>query len=116
MAWLRADMDDQDKSLVSMLWCVVCQQYQTRICGFKNFSRTWIDGSSNHKTSNITDHANSNPHKAAMMYFGKVQAKSRNEPITSYSPIVRRLLSSSMDPAVREQVKKKFDISFVLAK
>jgi len=25
MAWLRAEMDDQDKSLVSMLWCV-CQK------------------------------------------------------------------------------------------
>ena len=116
LAWLRADMDAQDKSLVSMLWCVVCRQYQTRICRFKNFSRAWINGSSNHKTSNITDHVNSDPHKAAMMYFRKDQAKSRNEPITSYSPIARSLLSSSIDPAVREQVKKKFDISFVLAK
>ena len=50
-----------------------------------------------------------------MMYFRKDQAKSRNEGITSYSPIARSLLSSSMDPAVRERVKKKFDISFVLA-
>ena len=115
MAWLRADTDDQDKSLVSTLWCVVCRKYETKICGHKNFSRAWIDGSSNHKTSNITDHATSEPHKSAMMYLRKEQAKSRNEPLTSYSPIARSLLSS-MDPAVRERVKKKFEISFVLAK
>ena len=114
MTWLH---DGQDKSLVSTLWCAICRQYETRICGHKNFSQAWIDGSSNHKTSNITDHANSEPHKAAMMYFRKDQAKSRNEPVTSYSPIAHSLLSSaSMVPAVRERIKKKFDISFVVAK
>ena len=54
MGLLRAEMDDQEKSLVSMLWCVVCRQYENKICGIKNFSRVWIEGSSNHKTSNIT--------------------------------------------------------------
>ena len=68
------------------------------------------------KTSNITDHANSVQHKSAMMYLHKDQAKSRNEPITSYSPIAQSLLSLPIDPAVRERVEKKFDISFVLAK
>ena len=50
------------------------------------------------------------------MYCREGQAKSRNEAITSYSPITCSLLWSSMDSAVREQVKKKYDISFVLAK
>ena len=63
--------------------------------------------------SNITNHAKSKPHKTAMMYmyFHRDQAKSRNMPITSYSPVAHSILSSSMDPAVREQVKKTFDIS-----
>jgi len=38
-----------------MLWCAVCKQYESRIEGLKNFSRAWIDGSTNHKTSNIVD-------------------------------------------------------------
>ena len=67
MAWLRAEVDNQDKSLVSALWCVVHRQYETRLCRLKNFSKAWIDGSSNHKMSNITDHTNSEPHKMAMM-------------------------------------------------
>ena len=65
---LHAEMDDQGKSLVSTLWCVVCRQYETRICGPKNF-RAWTNSSSDHKTSNITDHANSEPHDTAMMYL-----------------------------------------------
>ena len=75
MAWLCADIDDQDKAIVSTLWCVVCRKDETRICGLKNFSRAWIDGSSSHKTSNITNHANSEQHKSAMMYLHKDQAK-----------------------------------------
>ena len=67
MVWLRGEMDDHDKTLVSMLWCVVCRQYEMSINGLKNFSRAWIDGSSNHKTSKITDYAKSEPHKAAMI-------------------------------------------------
>jgi len=39
MAWLRAEIDDQDKSLVSKVWCIDCRQYETRMCGLKNFSR-----------------------------------------------------------------------------
>lgn len=116
MAWLRADMDTQDKSLVSTLWCVVCRRYESQLNGNKNFSKAWIDGSSNHKTSNITDHAATDQHKSAMMLLRKDQAKSRNEPITTYSPIARSLFSSTMDPIVKEQVKKKFEISFVFAK
>ena len=50
------------------------------------------------------------------MCFKRDQAKNRNEPITSYSPIAQSLLSTSMDLTVRERVKKKFEISFVLAK
>ena len=66
---LRAEMDNQGKSLVSTLWCVVCRQYETRICGPKNFSRARTNSSSNHITSNVTDHANNEPHKAAIMYL-----------------------------------------------
>ena len=39
VAWLCASMDDQDKFVVSMFWCVVCRKYETRMCGLKNFSR-----------------------------------------------------------------------------
>ena len=97
LSWLRTEMDCENKFLVSTLWCVDCRQYEAKVCGHKSFSSVRIDGSSNHKTSNVTDHAKSEPHKAAMMCFKRDQAKNRNEPITSYSAIAQSLLSTSMD-------------------
>lgn len=109
MVWLRAEIDSQDKSLVSTLYCAICREHASRICGVKSFSRAWIEGSSNHKTSNIADHAKSEPHKRAMTLHHKSLAIARNEPITSYCPIARSFVSSSaMDSSVKERVKKKF--------
>lgn len=88
MVWLCAELDSQDKSLVSTLSCAVCQKHVSRICGIKNFSRAWIDGSTNHKTSNITDHANSEQHKVATMEYRKDQAKKRNEPKIAIAPLL----------------------------
>ena len=117
MTWLHTDMDDKDRSVVSMLWCVVSQEYETRMCGSKSLSRAWNKSSINHKNSNIVYHADSEPHKTAMIYFCRDQAKSRNKVITSYSPIARSLLSPiQMGPDVREQVKRKIDIRCVHAK
>ena len=77
------------------------------------FSRAWVLGSTNHKTSNITDHAKGEP-QSSNVYLTKDQARERNEPITSYSsPIAQSLYSPSV---VRERVRKKFELSFVLAK
>ena len=45
MVWLHCDIDDQEKSLVSALWCSVCCKYEMKITGHKNISRAWIDGS-----------------------------------------------------------------------
>ena len=47
--------------------------------------RAWIDGSTNHKTSNIVDHASSDQHKMAMMQLREERTKSSGEPITSHS-------------------------------
>ena len=91
ITWLRCKVDQHNKLLVSTLWCDVCRKYKQRIFGLKNFSRAWIDGSSNHKISSIVDHANSDQHKAAMMRLCVDQAKGRNDPVTAYSPIARSI-------------------------
>ena len=51
-----------------------------------------------------------------MAMFSEDQAKSKHKLITTYSPIARSVLSMAINPAVREQIKKKFEISFVFAK
>ena len=66
LSWLWCDVDERDKSLVGLLWCAVCRRFEERISGVMNFLNVWITGSSNHKCSNVLDHARSNKHKAAM--------------------------------------------------
>lgn len=106
--------DKQKKTLVATLLCNVCRKYESLIRGLKNFSWAWLEGSSKHKTSSIVDHATSEQHKVTMMHLCSDQAKERNESVVSFSPTVRSLMM--MDATVRERVKKKFDISYILAK
>lgn len=67
-SWLGCVITDKaNRSLVSTLWYKVCREFEDRIIGVLNYSSAWIDGSSNHRTSNIIiDHAKSDQHKAAM--------------------------------------------------
>lgn len=97
-------------------WLIPCFAVFVRSMntGLKHFSASWITGSSNHRSSNIVDHAQSEQHKAAMLKLRRDQAKSSNKSITSYSPIARSLLG--MDDAVKDRMRKKFDICYVMAK
>ena len=67
LSWLRCDVCKDDKTVVEVLWCEACRKYEDRITSMKNFSKAWISGSSNQKTSNIVDHATSEQHRAAMI-------------------------------------------------
>ena len=40
---------------------------EAKIIGMKNYSSSWINGSTNHKTSCVVDHANSDQQRAAAM-------------------------------------------------
>ncbi len=101
---------------VSTIWCYVCRKYEGSIAGLKNFSRNWIEGSMNHRVSNVlVDHASSSQHKAAMVRFNKeVGARSSSSVSTSDSPLVRCVLK--IDQTTRERLCKKFDVCYVLAK
>ena len=75
LLWLRCDKDREDKD-----YCFydVCKKYESSITGLKNFSRVWIDGSLNHRVSNVLDHATSIQLKAAMVRFNKDVGKRDN--------------------------------------
>ena len=49
ISWLRCDEDSKDKTLVAQLWCQACRNHERSITGMKNFSRSWIVGSTNQK-------------------------------------------------------------------
>ena len=108
------DVSQEDKTVVEELWCEACRKYEDRITGMKHFTRAWISGSSNQKTSNIVDHATSEQHCAAMIRLRTDAAKVSNLLLISYSTIARSLLV--MDDAMLGRMKKKFDICYVMAK
>ena len=92
LAWLRHDVDRQDRALVDVLWCEACRSQEAGIAGMKHFSRVWITGSTNHRTSSVVDHATSEQHRAAMTRIRTANARAASAPITSYAPIARMLL------------------------
>ena len=111
LTWLNCD---QHKGEVTNLWCSVCREYKSRICGMKNFSEAWITGSENQRSSNVLDHASSEQHKSAMSQHRTAQAKSSNQPITSFAPIARCLLNLGDSEKVR--LRRKFDVFYMMAK
>ena len=112
LSWLRCDVCKDNRGLVDKLWCELCRKHEHSIHSLKNLSRAWITGSSNHKTSNILDHASSDQHCAAMIERA-ARGKAANQPTTTYSPIASSLLMT--DEAVKKRMEKKFDICYLLA-
>ena len=115
-SWLCCDIKTlvEDKTLMEVLRCEACKKHDGAITGMKNFSKAWITGCSNQKTTNIFDHATSEQHRVAMLRVCADAASSSNQPVTSYSPIARSLLV--MDEAVQWRMKMKLYICFVMAK
>ena len=89
MDWLRCDRDDTDRNLVTTLWCEVCRRYKEKMHGMRNYTGVWVSGSTNHKTSNIADHASSDQHHAAMQRFDMERKKAKGMPQVEYSPIIQ---------------------------
>ena len=111
LSWLRCE---KQQTQVECLWCEACRKFEDKIRGVKNFSTTWIAGSTNQKLSSVLDHARNDQHKSSMSLLHAEQAKATNTPLTAYAPIARSL--SLMDKSLQERMGKKFDICYVLEK
>ena len=70
LSWLKFDVDNQDKTLVKVLWCSACTKFDSSISGMKNYASASIIGSTNNRARNITDHAASEQHKVDMLCLG----------------------------------------------
>ena len=68
-----------------LLFCEVCNTFEDNIRGMRNFSSTWISGSTNLRASNMIDHASSKQHKAAMRRLHVNNAKAASQSIATYA-------------------------------
>ena len=114
LLWLRCNKDGTNRSVVETLWCDVCRRFEDRIRGMCNFSPAWLAGSTNHKTSNVLDHAKSEQHVASMARLQEQHARARDLPTSSYAPIVRSLMV--LDQREKKRMQHKFEICYVLAR
>ena len=114
LTWLRCKRDRSDSTVVESLFCEVCKTFEDNIHGMRNFSSTWISGSTNLRASNMIDHAGSDQHKAAMRRLHVNNAKAASQSIATYAPIAKSLLN--MEASVKTKMKKKFDICYLMAK
>lgn len=113
LTWLRCDLDRDRRHVVS-LFCSVCRKYEVSLQSLKNFSRTWIAGSTNQKVSNVLDHARSDVHKAAMAKMTADTVKASGGSAVLTSAIGRSMCT--LDIETRARMKRKFDLCFVMAK
>ena len=112
-AWLRCEVDKRT-NLVVYLYCDVCRKYEERMQSMKNYTNTWVTGSTNQKVSNLTAHATSDTHKAAMIRLRVESAKAKGESTAMLSPIAACFLT--LDGETRVKMRCKFDVCYLMAK
>jgi len=80
----------------------------------KNYSSVWIYGADYQQMSNLLDHATSEQHKRAMAELQTAQARGSRMPVVQYAPIARAF--SMLSDIDRTRMRKKFDVSYLMAK
>ena len=83
-----------------------------RICSLRNFSNSWIKGSTNPKLSNMLDHARSDTRLAAMSRWRADLAKDWSEFVVLSTPLGRCFANS--DEVALTRLKLKFDICYLM--
>ena len=109
VVWLKCEQDGATGTVVAM-FCEVCRKYEDKIQSLRNYSPVWIHGSTNLKTSSVTDHAKSDQHRAAMERLRGEWFKTK----PSSAPIVHSFIA--MDQRDVSKMCLKFELCYVLAK
>ena len=115
MTWLECDTEiHSSRRFLTKLRCSVCAKFKASIATRRNFSERWISGADSIRNSNVSDHARCDQHLHAMNLLKREQARVIDAPSSSYVPIAQLL--SKIPQLEREQLKRKFDIAYFLAK
>ena len=108
--WLKYELADCDHAVT--LKCAVCTQFRTRFESMRNNRSTFIDGTTNVRTSTLMEHATIDMQTRAMSLFKKQQFSS----VLEYAPIIRALTNLPMDEQSKQRTKRKFEVSYMIAK
>ena len=108
--WLTYELADCD--YVAALKCAVCTWFRTKLESMCNNHPAFIDSTCNVRTSTFKEHARTEIHNCAICLFKKAQSNS----MLDYHLIARALMYLPMDKRSKQQVKRKFEVSNVIAR
>ena len=108
--WLKYELADRDHVVAQK--CAVCTQFKTRLESMRNYRSAFIHGTTNVRTSTFKEHATTDMHTRAMSLFKKQQSSS----VLEYAPIARALTNLPMDERSKQRTKRKFEVSYMIAK
>ena len=95
------------------MFCAWCTKYEQRISSTKGFSRKFIDGSNNFKSTRIYEHEEREPHKTVKRCKEYDEAKERGETyrldIPTDAPIAQGF--KRMRQTESEGLQKLFDVA-----
>ena len=77
----------------------------------RNYRASFINGTSNVRTSTFKEHASTDMHARAMHLLKKQCSTS----VVEYAPIARALTQQSMDERTHERMKRKFEVAYLIA-
>ena len=104
--WLHFDSNG---TFVTALKCTVCIQFEEKLIGCRNFTRSFIRGSTNLQSSSFKEHSKSFMHRRAMILLRQTQSQH----VTEYSPITKSL--TTLDIATEAKIRRKFDVAYSIA-
>ena len=105
----------KDGSYAVSLKCRVCTRFENNINNMKGFNIKWITGCENYKLSAARDHCEGDPHKHAMKCYLKAENTDYvEERVVNQSSLIESFTVG--DQRTAEQVKKKFEVAYFVAK
>ena len=105
----------KDGSYAVSLKCRVCTTFENNIKNMKGFNSKWITACENYKLSAARDHCEGDPHKHAMKCYLKAENTDYvEERVVNQSSLIEGFTDG--DQRTAEQVKKKFEVTYFVAK
>ena len=75
MTWLKYKLCENDANHMAILSCSVCQQFDDKLRGMRNYSVAFVTGATNLRSSSFKDHGRTDMHcKAILLYHRKTSS------------------------------------------
>ncbi|CAB3983345.1 Hypothetical predicted protein [Paramuricea clavata] len=113
---IKLKWDVQPGGNAGNIRCSTCKEYDDRLQGLKNYSRTWVEGSKSATSDSVKKHDNTDMHKHAVDIAMKKHPGSERytENVMKTTPIGKSI--TKMEEHSKKVLKMRFNTAYYLAK